>query len=119
MNSNRKQFGVATIMLFTVVIALAIGWWVDRSSLKTQIPSPPRNIMKTYAIKHGSLDLVAAKLNEVFGIQIAIPYPAINSLIVNTEHNAHEQIQLMLKHLDRDGTEYAKKSQVVPSQENQ
>ncbi|MGI8982458.1 MAG: hypothetical protein ACR2FY_24765 [Pirellulaceae bacterium] len=34
------KFSIRDLLLVTVIVALAMGWWVDRSSLAKQIPNP-------------------------------------------------------------------------------
>lgn len=85
---------------------MLLGWWVDRSNLKKQIPPEPVHIVRTYRCTNASCDVAADTLNTVFETQVAWTFEKNNSVIINCEEKFHKQIRLMLQHIDRKGTEY-------------
>ena len=45
------QYRLSTLLLTVLIVALALGWWVDRSRLAKQIPAQPQGV-KIFSVVH-------------------------------------------------------------------
>jgi hypothetical protein len=66
--SRRMQVSLRTTMLIILVLALAIGWWVDRTKLVRRIPGQAQSDMqvKIFSIVNGDVQELTSALQELF-----------------------------------------------------
>ena len=106
---TRFSLRLSTLFMCLTLFALLFGWFADHRKLKSQIPDPKPKLMVAYVVSNASPDMVAARLNELYpqcSIVAAPPNGSVEKLVfVNVEKNIHEQIKLILQHLDRTGTD--------------
>ena len=100
---KRGQFSISFLVFTILICSLMLGWWNDRRQLLEQIPTEPKLIPRSYAVQNVDASQVAAKLQELYsgGDEVINAFAPTNSLIVNADQQKHEQIALLLKHLDQ------------------
>ncbi len=103
---RKPRFSLATLLNALALCGVLLAWYVDHCRLKEQIPTPPKLQMMTYRLSNASPELAAEKLTELFRSE-SIGFDAnSNSVIVAAERNVHDQIQMVLRHIDRKDTEF-------------
>jgi hypothetical protein len=115
---RNSRFSLTTLLGVLTLCGVLLAWYVDHCQLKEQIPSPPRLEMMTYRLSHASAESAGRKLNEVFESDTVVCETVSNSIIVGAERKVHDQIQLMLLHIDRKDTEYVDAVPHVSLREN-
>ena len=74
--------------------------------MKELIPPPPKLQMMTYRLSNASPELAAQKLTELFRSESIDFVANSSSVIVAAERNVHDQIKMILLHIDREDTEF-------------
>ena len=101
------QFSIGFLLCAVLISSLLCGWWIDRRRLMEQIPPDPQLTTRTYELKNGSSTKIAETLSGLLGQPGTIQaYQPKQSIIVTATQQTHDQIRIMLNHLDRVGTEY-------------
>jgi len=59
------QWRLSTLLLIFLIVALALGWWVDHSRLAKQIPAQPKGI-KVFYLHHADPAGLSNALKELF-----------------------------------------------------
>ena len=67
-SSRRPQLSLRTLMLIVLVLAIAIGWWVDHSRLVRRVPeqSQPNLVIKIFSLENGDAQELTKALRELF-----------------------------------------------------
>ena len=117
---SASQIRLSTMLLLMALCAVIAGWAVDRWKLAAQIKPPVPRSMFTFKLKNASAKLVAAKLNELYDGTVVgektFPFVFLGgddrSFVANASDLEVWQVQAMLQHFDRVGTEY---TQLAPA----
>jgi Bacterial type II/III secretion system short domain len=94
------SFSIRDVMLVTVIVALAIGWWLDHRKL-TKVYGAQ---VLGYRLRNSDLNAVVAQLKELFSdnpeIRI-VPDPRNNEIIINAPGVPLAYIKSALLYIDR------------------
>ena len=111
-HENRFSLKLSTLFICLTLFALLFGWFADHRKLKSQIPEPKPKLMVAYAVSNASPDVVATRLNELYPQRTIVAAPPNGSaekfVLVNVEKNVHDQISIIIQHLDRPATDMVK-----------
>ena len=101
----RFRFSIRDLLLLTVIVALAIGWWLDHRKLTRE-----NSVQLTvYSLAHLDAKLAAANLERIFFGDTAVRFvanPQQNSVIVRALSQRHLEIEAILMKLDVPATTF-------------
>ena len=101
-----SNFSLTTLFGVLTICAILLAWFVDHRRLSEQIPSPPKKQTISYRLTHVSGDLVTQKLSELFESETIVHETITNTLIVSAERANQERIHMILRYMDRQGTDF-------------
>ncbi len=106
---RRRQLTLRTLMLVVLILALSLGWWVDRGNLKKQIPAQPQpNLeVKIFTLLNGKAQELAGAIRELFPSDPANPLyvasdPITNSIIVRGTEGDLEVVEAILLKIESE-----------------
>ncbi|MEM9413714.1 MAG: hypothetical protein AAGA30_21580 [Planctomycetota bacterium] len=117
----RSRFSLSTLLFAITLVALLVAWYVDREELLEQIPAQPTILNKVYQLQYASAEVVSEELNEMFKTSqnrfVQNEYQ--NSVIALIEENSSRQVDMIIRHMDRRGTEFAQRITITVCHEPQ
>ncbi|MCX7426072.1 MAG: hypothetical protein NTW96_10690 [Planctomycetia bacterium] len=99
------QYRLSTLLLIVLIVALALGWWVDRSRLAAQIPAQPQGIKIFSVVNVDAMDLSNA-LRDLFSKDESDPVfvavePRAKQIIVRGPTGKLAEVEALVLRLDK------------------
>jgi type II secretory pathway component GspD/PulD (secretin) len=99
------QFRLSTLLLIVLIVALALGWWVDRSRLAAQIPAQPQGI-KTFSVVYADATDLSNALRELLSKDESDPVfvavdPRAKTIIVRGPTDKLAEVEALVLRLDK------------------
>lgn len=112
---RKSSFSLATLLVVLTLCAILLGWLVDHRRLVEQIGPPPQRTTKVYRLSHASVDLVAKELSKLFDANTIRSEPISNSIFIAAEEVDSARIEMILRLVDRKGTDFVETKKVAQS----
>lgn len=99
------QYRLSTLLLIVLIVALALGWWVDRSRLARQIPAQPQGI-KVFSVVNADATELSNALRDLFSKDESDPVfvavePRTKQIIVRGPTGKLTEIEAIVLRLDQ------------------
>jgi hypothetical protein len=119
--ANRLAMRLSTLFLCLTICAILTAWFVDHRELKSRIEPPQPKIATSYSLSHASPELMAVELQNLYPKQkftAATPIGGTkkNLVVVLAEMNIRKQLEIIIRHFDRPGTDMIESDTVAKNQ---